>query len=78
MNDSYELKEQLRLLQQEANSMQCPDCGGFHQCHIHLSCGDVVVSFERELLGLPCCGYMHFVNQRIRDLKAQYNIPLEP
>lgn len=78
MCKSNELKERLRYLEREANSMPCPDCGGLHQCRLQYSSGDIVVSFERELLGLPCWGYMSFVNQRVSALKAQYNIPLEP
>lgn len=78
MNDFKELNGRLKALEREANAMPCPDCGGLHQCHIHLSGGDVLVSYERGLLGPPCWGYMSFVNQRVSALKAQYNIPLEP
>lgn len=78
MCDSEEIKERLRSLEREFNSMQCPDCGGLHQCRLRFTGGDIVVSFRRESLGLLCWGYTSFVNQSVRDLKAQYNIPLEP
>ena len=78
MRDMNELKADLLILEREANSMQCPDCGGLHQCRLFLLNGNILVKFERGLLGVPCFGYKSFVPQRIRDLKSQYNLPLLP
>lgn len=77
MSKFNELNDRLKALEREANAMQCPDCGGLHQCHLSLKSGNILVKFESGLFGPPCWGYMSFVHQRIRDLKAQYNIPLE-
>lgn len=78
MSEFNGLSERLRALEREVNSMQCPDCGGLHQCRLRFRNGNILVQFERGLFGAPCWGYTSFVHQRIRDLKAQYNIPLEP
>lgn len=78
MHDFNELNERLGALEREANAMQCPDCGGLHQCRLSFKDGNILVKFEEGFSGPPCWGYKSFVHQRIRDLKAQYNIPLEP
>lgn len=79
MNEFNELRGRLRALEREANSMECPDCGGLHQCRLTLlKDWSIVESFGRGLLGDPCFGYKSFVIQRVRDLKMRYNIPLEP
>lgn len=36
MSKFNELNDRLKALEREANAMQCPDCGGLHQCHLSL------------------------------------------
>ena len=78
MHDFKELNDRLRALEHEANVMQCPDCGGQHQCRLSFKNGSILVKYESGIFGPPCWGYTSFVHQRINDLKTQYNIPLEP
>lgn len=72
MND---FEKEIRRLESECNSMECPDCGGLHQVRFKvLPDGSVSEPvFSKGLSGNPCFGYVRFVIDSLNSLTSRYS-----
>lgn len=69
-----EIQKELNKIRKHLNSMECPDCGGLHQCRLHYIDNKIVqITFINGLLE-PCCGYKSMVYKAIDDFKKQLDI----
>lgn len=68
------IQEELNKLQRDFNSMECPDCGGLHQCRLHdIDNKNIQITFMKDLDGEPCWGYKSMVHKTIEEFKNKYH-----
>ena len=68
-----EIKRKLKDLEDKVNLIECPDCGGGHQCRLHyLDDNSVLITFVNGLMIEPCWGYKSMVSTEVDKFKKEY------
>lgn len=67
----------IRELESYFNAMECPDCGGLHQCHLCVDDNNsIAVVFDESGLFKPCYGYKEKVFKSIKEQNNIYTVIL--
>ncbi len=75
MIDINQINKELKKVQRLFNSMECPDCGGLHQCRLRcIANGSISITFINGLLCEPCWGYKSMVHKRVNELENHHGL----
>lgn len=62
--------DKIKQLEHHFNTMQCPDCGGIHQCRLYKDAfNEILVTFIESKLSKSCWGYRAEVQKQINALE---------
>ena len=69
------MKKEFKEIERHFNAIECPDCGGLHQCRLHcINNKEIQITFVKGVLAEPCWRYKSMVHKAVEDLKKKYSI----
>lgn len=70
-----EIKNELNDIMKRFNSEECPECGGIHQCRLHLCMdGNITISTKAGIIP-PCHKYTSAIHNAVDEIIKKYKLP---
>ena len=75
METDDEIRIELGNIMSKFNTEECPECGGIHQCRLHLCMdGNITITTTAGIIS-PCHKYISAIHNAVDEVIKKHNLP---